>query len=343
MNCLRITIDTKSLYFNIKNDNQTGHTATVATPLKQGMATRPELQMIKSIPEAINSKSRDAIIAQIMAKSRASARIDHVLVFNKVSINGNKLYNIPAFCMYIREETDNTNVHYGRLKLHYPISFVFEDDDLSVNNKIVLSKISEYLHNYAFIVEAFEYFPDEQRLNFDATIVGSNQVPYSKVFANRRGVGNKFSEILSEDTTFYDTEIIALREKLGYDNVFPNNYHKLVSQNNALAREIVVNYLVESGAENIRVLKNEYPFSIFDIEYTFHGLKRFALVQQTATIQKTFILPSDKIQFINDFSDNTFLFLVYDVLGNKKIASYSAKDINLLSKSIASVRFEDRK
>ena len=42
MSVLRLAIDTKSLYFNIKNDNQTGHTATVATPLKQGSAIRPE-------------------------------------------------------------------------------------------------------------------------------------------------------------------------------------------------------------------------------------------------------------------------------------------------------------
>ena len=32
---LRLFIDTKSLYFNIKNDNASGHTATIATPLKQ--------------------------------------------------------------------------------------------------------------------------------------------------------------------------------------------------------------------------------------------------------------------------------------------------------------------
>ena len=38
---IRIPIDTKSLYLNIKNDNETGHTATVATPLKQeGLCSR---------------------------------------------------------------------------------------------------------------------------------------------------------------------------------------------------------------------------------------------------------------------------------------------------------------
>lgn len=36
MNKIYLHIDTKSLYMNIKNDNKTGHTATVATPIKQG-------------------------------------------------------------------------------------------------------------------------------------------------------------------------------------------------------------------------------------------------------------------------------------------------------------------
>ena len=40
MSIIRLPIDTKSLYFNIKNDNKTGHTATVATPLKQGRPDR---------------------------------------------------------------------------------------------------------------------------------------------------------------------------------------------------------------------------------------------------------------------------------------------------------------
>ena len=32
---IKLPIDTKSLYFNIKNDNLNGHTATVASPLRK--------------------------------------------------------------------------------------------------------------------------------------------------------------------------------------------------------------------------------------------------------------------------------------------------------------------
>ena len=86
--------------------------------------------------------------------------------------------------MYIREETAPNNVHFGRQKLHYPTSLVFEDLDVYINNRSVVKAISEELCNYAFLVEAFED---------DATIVGENGIPYSKVFVNRRGVGNKFT------------------------------------------------------------------------------------------------------------------------------------------------------
>ena len=70
MSVIRLPIDIKSLYFNIKNDNETGHTATVATPLKQGSSIHEELAQIRNIPENINSYSRDSLISQILSKSR---------------------------------------------------------------------------------------------------------------------------------------------------------------------------------------------------------------------------------------------------------------------------------
>lgn len=221
MGILRLSIDTKSLYYNIKNDNQTGHTATVATPIKQGAAIRPELQMLSQIPESICPSSRESLISQILSNSRAKAKINSVYVFDRVAVNGHLLNNMPSYCMYVREETDRNSVHFGRKKLHYPLSLAFEDINTCIDNKAIISAISKHLNNYAFIVEAFEYDTDNNILNFDATIVGNSQVPYSKVFINRRGVGNKFSMMIADNTDNYDTEIIALRERLGYDNVTP--------------------------------------------------------------------------------------------------------------------------
>jgi len=258
-------------------------------------------------------------------------------------VNGHLLKNIPGYCLYVREETSKTNVHFGRQKLHYPLSLAFEDVDTHINNKTVISAVSDYLRNYAFIIEAFEYDTDDKTLNFDATIVGNNQVPYSKVFVNRRGVGNKFSTILSDEPDSYDTEIIALRKKLGYDKVFPENYGDILARNYSVAREAVTDYLSEKGAKKIRILKSEYPYSLFDIEYWIDGQKKFAIVQQTATREKSFVLSTEKIQFINDFAEDTFLYLVTDICDSKRIYEYSAFDINSLTKSIASIRFEDRK
>ena len=48
---IRMPIDLKSLYLNIRNDNKTGHTPTVATPLRQGSPIHPEIAQIQNIPE----------------------------------------------------------------------------------------------------------------------------------------------------------------------------------------------------------------------------------------------------------------------------------------------------
>lgn len=49
-----LPIDTKSFYFNIKNDNATGHTATVATPIKQGNSINEKLIQVYKIPMQID-------------------------------------------------------------------------------------------------------------------------------------------------------------------------------------------------------------------------------------------------------------------------------------------------
>lgn len=343
MSVLRLSLDTKSLYYNIKNDNQTGHTATVATPLKQGSSIRPEVQMLAQIPESINAVSRENLVSRILSNSRAMAKINGVYVFDKLAVNGQLLRNVPSYCMYVREETDSANFHMGRQKLHYPLSLAFEDTDVCIDNKAVISAISTYMKNYAFIVEAFEYCTEDRVLNFDVAVVGYSQIPYSKVFVNRRGVGNKFSTAFTDNTDSYDTEIIALRKHLGYDSVGPDNYGEIEGKNYVLAREAVFLYLTAIGADGIRLLKNEYPFSLFDIEYRIGGRKKYAIIQQTSTQKKSFVLPTEKIQFMNSFPEDTFLFLVTDVCEDKKITVYSASDMSSLSKSISSVRFEDRK
>lgn len=338
---VRLPIDLKSLYFNIKNDNKSGHTATVATPLKQGASIRQELSQITQIPENINSTSREMLISQLLSKSRADAKINNVFVFNRISVNGKLLENIPSFCMYIREEISPTNVHCGRQKLHYPPSLIFEDLDVNINNKIVSKAISEALCDYAFLVEAFEYDMDTGILNFDATIVGENDIPYSKVFINRRGVGNKFTLQFSENSNLYDSEIIALREAIGYDVVGPDNFNDVMDENSHKAQAIAIEYVNSFGGQNSRLLVDSYPYAIYDIAYKVGAETRYLLVKHTATRSKYFSLPISKIRFLNDFSTSATLLLITDINGVPKLHTYSIGDINRMSKSINSITYKD--
>lgn len=340
MSIIRLPIDVKSLYFNIKNDNETGHTPTVATPLKQGASIHEELARIVEIPENIDSHDREELISKIQSKSRVQAKINNIFVFDRIAVNGILLEGVPSFCMYIREETDPKNVHYGRQKVHYPISLVFEDTN--IHNKNVLKAISDYLCNYAFLVEAFEYDQENQVLNFDITIVGEENIPYSKVFINRRGVGNKFTSYFSEVSDVYDLEIIALRERHGYDAVAPDNFNDVTNENILIARSIVVDYLKEHNAKHVRVLKEEYPYSLYDIQYSVDGKRKYAIIKQTATKSKYFNLSLSRIQFCNDFADFVKVFLVTDVNGVPQICTYDISEMNKLDKTINSITYKDR-
>ena len=342
MSVIRLPIDTKSLYFNIKNDNKTGHTATVATPLKQGASIRQELAQISGIPENISPVSRELLISQILSKSRAEAKINNVFLFDRISVNGRLIENSPSFCMYIREETSPNNVHFGRQKLHYPASLVFEDLDVYINNRSVVKAISEELCNYAFLVEAFEYNTITGILNFDATIVGEHGIPYSKVFINRRGVGNKFTLRFSENSDLYDSEIIALREALGYDSVSPDNFNEIMTLNTHQALELANGFIQAQGGTDIRVLADVYPFSLYDIEYKLLGSTRYLLVKHTATRSKYLSLPLNKVRFLNDFSDCAALLLVTDINGTPKLHTYSIADLNRMDKMINSITYKDR-
>ena len=88
MSVIRLPIDIKSLYFNIKNDNEKGHTATVATPLKQGASVHEKLSKIHYVPHNINDYSRDSLIGHILSKSRVEAIITDVFVFDSITVNG---------------------------------------------------------------------------------------------------------------------------------------------------------------------------------------------------------------------------------------------------------------
>ncbi len=339
MSVIRLPIDIKSLYFNIKNDNESGHTATVATPLKQGASIHTELAKIRNIPENINAFSKDRLIDHILSKSRAAAKITDVFVFDNISVNGISVNCEESFCIYIREETDPQNVHCGRQKVHYPPSLKYSDSDTEINNRKVIEAVSETLFGYAYIVEAFEYDSESRVLNFDALIVGENGIPYSKVFLNKKGVGNKFSSVFNEFADTYDFEIIALREHLGFDRVGPNNYMDIVNDNKKNALSVIEEALSVSGVVSKRKITEEYPYSLYDIEYGVNGKKNYVIVRFTSTKITTFNLPYNKIKFCNDYSDRVKVALVTDINGECNISWFTPEELNNMKKSINSITY----
>lgn len=338
---LRFLIDTKSLYLNIKNDNASGHTATVATPIKQYNSWNNDLIDIFKLPENINKGSRENIVGKLLSKSRAKVKINNLYVFDKISVNGVFLSNCPSFCMYVREEISEGYVHYGRQKLHYPMSFKYSDGEIDINNSAVLKKISEILHDYAFIVEAFEYDTSNNALDFKAIIVGPNAIPYSKVFVNKKGVGNKFSFVFNETSDSYDSEIIALREHLGFDLVSPDNFSEIMENNRTIANKLVLEQIIKENGKNIRLLTDDYPYALYDYEYEVNGEKQFIIVRYTSTKNKYFNLSMQKLRFINDFYKNTKIVLITNINDNPLYHVYNQDKLNNCVKNINSVCYRD--
>ena len=339
---IRMPLDLKSLYLNIKNDNQTGHTATVATPLKQGKSVHAELAQILNIPENINHTSREGLVSQILAKSRAEAKITNVFVFDKLTANGMPIQCDASFCVYIREETGTGNVHMGRQKVHYPTSLNYSDIDIEISNRKVMDAISEMLRSYAFIVEAFEYHTTTGILNFDIVIVGEKDIPYSKVFRNKKGVGNKFSSVFNEFADIYDSEIIALREHLGYDNVYPENFTDVIEENKRIALDVIRDSLSALGKTNIRILSEAYPYALYDIEYREGNQKKYIIVRFTSTRIRYFNLPHFKIKFCNDFPQDTAIALITNINEDPEVRWYTITDLNSMGKAINSITYTDR-
>ena len=68
--------------------------------------------------------------------------------------------------IHTRRNGPLTNCHFGRLKIHYPMSLHYNDSEVEIDNKLVLKAVSAELLNYAFIVEAFEYDDESGVFNF---------------------------------------------------------------------------------------------------------------------------------------------------------------------------------
>lgn len=335
MHKIFLPIDTKSLYQNIFNDNLKGHTCTVATPIKQGNSINKELENIYKIPEQVDFQAYPELIIELQKNSKSIVKINNVFIFENIKVNGIPIQCDARFCMFTKEEIDPTRVQFGRIKLHYPLNLKY--DDLNIDNKLIIKTISELLHNYAFVVKGFEYDFDTRTLNFVATIVGYEKIPYSKVFINNKGVGSKFSKAASIDEDSYDLEIVALRKKYG-EEVNSTKYPPYMQDGLERAIDLVKNALLQNGAMDIEVISSEYPYSLFDIQYCLFGVIHFCLVKTTYTSLTYFNLSSEEYRFLNMFSNSEVAF-VSRLFDSEKIDIYNSRQLDHFKNEIRQIRF----
>lgn len=334
---INLPINTKSLFMNLLNDNESGHTATVSTPIKQRNTIDEKLNQIFNIPKQFNFHSKPKLIDELIKKSKSKIKITNVFLFDKISVNGSVIESDNVlFGMYVKEEVDSTKYQFGRIKLHYPMSLKYEDEDIDIDNKYIMNAISAKIHNYAFIVNSFEYDYETDILNFNVTIIGENRIPYSKVFINNKGTGNKFSSIFNENAESYDMEIIGIRQAFG-QGVNPNNYLNYMDE----ARNKAMNYartlLNSENYDSILNISSMYPYSLYDFECRKGSDVKYILVFYTTSNNEYFNISSKKLKFINDFNDDVEIFIITNVFNEPKIKKYKVEDILSFSKSINSM------
>ena len=335
MHKIILPIDTKSLYYNVLNDNSKGHTCTVATPIKQGKSINHLLKEVYRIPEQIDFEKHEQLIKELTKNSKSIVKINNVFVFEKLKLNGQVLNVDANYCIYTKEEIDKNRAQFGRIKLHYPLSIKYEL--LNIDNRKVINAISNSVHGYAFIVESFEYDFEDRSLNFNVLLVGYSNIPYSKVFINNKGVGSKYNKIVKNYFDMYDSEIIALRKKYT-DQVSTENFIEYIEAGFDISKQKVRQYLESVGATNIRDISSEYPYSLFDYQYYINSTIHYAIVFSTYTKSVYFNLSSWQNQFINTFN-NIKVFLVTDVGDKNSIIEINKDDLMKFSVMMSSVRF----
>lgn len=334
MHKIYLPIDTKSLYFNIYNDNLKGHTCTVATPIKQGNAVNAELNEVFKIPQQIDFEKYPDLILELNKNSKSITQIKNAFVFSKFKVNGVPINCSSKFCFFVKEEVDPQRAQYGRIKLHYPISL--KSLDLNISNREVIKNVSQAVNDYAFLINGFEFDFEDFSLNFDLTIVGYNGIPYSKVFINNKGTGSKFTKKFTREELSYDSEIIAMRQ-LFKTNIDVENFDEFYKIGKEKAISKIKEYINKINGTNFSLISDLYPYSIYDFSYILDGVKFFGVLRYSFTSIIYADIDSNIQNFLNSFPYSK-LFIITNVYDNSVIHSYNAIDLNNFSISITSLR-----
>lgn len=331
-----IPIDSKSLFYNIFNDNKSGHTPTVCTPIQQGKSVHKEVEQIFKIPKQVDFYADDLLNDYLNKSSKSTTRVTNVFLFNNITVNGIKVEISDHFCMFVKEEVDQSKIQFGRIKLHYPLTIKYSGL-YTFDNKHVINKISEKLKNYSFVVRGFYYDFENDVLDFDVDIVGYNLIPYSKVFITNKGTGNKYVQDCHDTFDNYDVECIALKNHFGYENVSPANYLEILNEMRQISFDLLK---MKLDKNNVIFISKTYPYALFDINYEENGVKRYGIISSSATKDCYFNFSIRQWQFINDFCEYVDFYSITEIYGKRKIIKFTYDEILEMNSSIKAMSFK---
>ena len=339
MSVLRFKIDEKSLFYGIYNDYEKGQTATVSTPLNQSSdESKWHHDIMRLFEEDINCKALPERLVDICLRkttSQANSAIDYFYEFKTIYLDGVKINTDSSFGMYVKRETDRVivkrdgalaqNTHYGRLKLHYPLSLKFKGDGFNIDNKAVLEAIIRANGGFAYVVRGFEVDTSKMSLNFLTAMVGIEGVHLSSVFRIQKGVGKKLmlkeiqrgqldsTTLLNlEDGYLVEEDYTQFETETDFDAL-----HKVQAKNGAKGEKYVLNNLesiLGTKCSEVYHTSQEFKKSPYDIEYIdTDGIKQYLEVKSTSGTKKYFNMSKYEINFMEKYENRYLLILVSEV------------------------------
>ena len=338
MEKFKFNIDTKSLFYGITNDVGGGHTATVATNLKQGINLKDEFEYFGLLNNQIEIEGNDDLINACASKSKSIVKINKVLFFKEIFVNGIKLETDSEFGMYLKEEINPEAIQYGRIKLHYPLTFKYYDYNHNIDNKDVILQIQKAIGGYSFIVNYFNFYLNKPRLDIDLTIIGELGIPYSKVFVDHKGTGNKFNKLFTENSDSYDYEILAMKRYVSND-ISPEEYLNILPELETKACSLLKNELINQGVNGLNCVLEKYPYSPVDMEYYLNGLKYYIIIKSTATNIGYFFLSKHEWELLCNYPQQCKVCLIKKVCADEPMISFfDLKQIGEMNKEFTSMR-----
>lgn len=363
----RFSIDEKSLYRGVVNDYEKGQTATVHTPLNQ---SKDPLKWRNDIYEFINNYTSlnvanlpSALVDKCIRKtvSQAGSKLIHLYCFSELLIDGKRFSPEASFALFVKQETDQfikgkdgklkKNTHYGRQKLHYPITLKHISDGFNIDNEKVLNAIMDINGGFAYVVHHFEIDSEKKSLNFITSMVGlKNEVLLSNVFIRKKGRGQKRLHTEIQDSPriqdYIETGKLVLTGDENEEFFKPLKKIDEARRKNGLkGEEYVFNNLGRIVGPNIKNpihISKTHPQSPYDIEYELDGVKKYLEVKSTSGTKKVFFMSKGERLFMEEYNENYALVLVLKV-GKKGQEDHMYTKDQIMSSSMMNREIQDIK